>query len=311
MVEFKQIEHQVLQAAAGVNLTVKEYIYDSGKSGKQVYIQSGLHGGETSQWVLYKLHDYLMNNLVKGVVRVVLFANPAAWMQRFYNTTAGKFSLIDGKDYNRGFAEQTGYDEKGLLAKAIMQIAQNCDLAIDLHTAKKSNPFVIYTQRKYENLVKVCGFDYNQYSDDAHTAGLENTFNAALDRKNIANLCIECGSHDEYDEAKIGKVYDALLRLLGFMENVCEQKMTSKPCFVFTHITKLWAPCGGLFRLTKNIGDKVNSGEAVGEIYRADNVAKIVKIKSNCNGLILKAINTHVVWQGDIVLELADDLQEL
>ena len=36
-----------------------------------------------------------------------------------------------------------------------------------------------------------------------------------------------------------------------------------------------------------------------------------LKIKANYDGIIVKAVNTHVVWQGDVLLEIANDLQEL
>lgn len=312
MTEYKKLEHNVLSIGGGVNLSLTEFVYDSGNPGKKIYIQSGLHGGETSQWVLRKLHAFLMNNLSSGEVHIVAYANPAAWLQRTYYSTAGKFSLIDGKDYNRCFSDSPGADVNSLICSAIAGLAGKCDFVIDLHTSKKSNPFAIYTKPEYEPYIKTLGLKYNQFSDDAAIPALHGTFNAWLDRRHIPNVTIECGGHDEYDATKINKVYDSLTKLLAFFLNGDKPEPVSD-IYRFETRKKIYAPTAGLVKYLKNPGDFVKKGDVVAELFPADELSETRLIATEENAVLHVLNPGHIVWQGDIVAEIIpqNDLKPL
>ena len=93
----------ILTAGGGTEINLCIHHYHAAATGKKVYIQAGLHGGETAQWSLKLLHDFLLNNLQSGEVCIIPYANPLGWLQRTYYATAGKFSAIDGRDINRLF----------------------------------------------------------------------------------------------------------------------------------------------------------------------------------------------------------------
>lgn len=303
MTEYKKLEHHILSIGGGVNLSLTEFVYDSGIPGKKMYIQSGLHGGETSQWVLYKLHAFLMNNLSSGEVHVVAYANPAAWLQRTYYSTAGKFSLIDGKDYNRCFSDSSGADVNSLICGAIAKLAGKCDFVIDLHTSKMSAPFAIYTKPEYAPYVKAIGLRYNQFSDDAAVPALHGTFNAWLDRRHIPNVTIECGSHDEYDAKKIELVFNGLTSLLAFLSGQ-ENASTKADLYRFDTRKKIYAPTAGLIKYLKNPGDFIKKGDFVAELFSADELSETQLVTAEENGVLHVLNPGHIVWQGDIVAEI-------
>ncbi len=310
MVEYKKVVHKVSEAGGGIEIAINEFVYSTGKEGKKIYIQSGLHGGETSQWVLYKLHDFLMNNLQCGEVHIVPYANPLAWMQRTYYATNGKFSFVDGKDFNRCFVDNYSGDINSLVCAKIMELATKNDFVLDLHTSKMSDVFAIFTQKKYMTYIKTLGLKYNQYSDDASIPSLFGTFNAALDRAKIDNLTIECGGHDEYCENKICQVFDGICNLLSGFLMITEKNTGEKQQIIFAKRNKIYANCSGLMKLEVETGKKVKKGEVIAKINLSNNLSESLNVLSPIDGILLVANPSHIIWQGDVVAEIVplDDL---
>lgn len=304
MAEYKKIEHNLLTISGGIELKLNEFIYKAEKQGKKIYIQSGLHGGETSQWVLYKLHKFLMQNLRAGEIHIVPYANPLGWLQRTYYSTFGKFSLLDGQDYNRCFTDTNKQDTNSILCKKICELASNSDFALDLHTSKNSNPFAIYTNNSYISYIKALGFKYNQYSDDASIPALYGTFNACLDRHHVPNVTIECGGHDEYCEYKINEVYNAIINLLGKLEVLTTKQANENDVFRFEKRNKIYAASAGLIKFEKEIGDTVEQGDVIARLYPSDDISCTEIILAKENGIIHVINPSHIVWQGDIIAEI-------
>lgn len=312
MIDYSIKKHKVLTAGGGTDLSLTEFVYKAPVAGKVLYIQSGLHGGETSQWVLYQLHNFLMKNLQCGEVHIVPYANPMAWIQRAYFSTFGKFSLLDGKDFNRCFPGKKDGDVNARLCAAIFDLASKADFVLDLHTSKSSNPFAIYTKFEYESMVKACGLPYNQYSDDASIPSLHGTFNAALDRAEIANITIECGSHNEYDENKINAVFKGICSILAEL-NLIEKsqgKALQTVVYRFEKRNKIFSPVCGLFKPEKALGSKVKQGEVIGWIANASDLSQMLDVKAPMDGVLQILTAGHIVWEGDVLAEIVpmDDL---
>lgn len=304
MVSLEIYEHNVANVGGGVELKIKEFRYKAEKSGKILYIQAGLHGGETSQWCLYKLHDYLLANLEEGEVRIVPYANQAAWLQRVYGHTFGKFSMADGKDFNRCFCEKNeSFNER--LCSCLLKMTENVDFVVDLHTSKKSLPFIIFTQKKYEKIIKACGMKYNQYSDDANIVSLYGTFNAALDRRGIANITIECGGHDEFVEKNEEMVFAAICRIMQEMSLIKKKEQnTFGEIFVFEKREKIYAECSGLFKPERQLRDNIKQGEIIGKIYNSADLSDVKDVVCHQDGIVHNFMCGHIVWEGDVVCEI-------
>lgn len=304
MLKVYKNSYPVLKAGGGNQLNINEFVLDSGKCGPDIYIQAGLHGGETAQWCLADLVPFLRKNLCCGRVRIVPYANPLAWLQRCYFSTNGKFSLVDGKDFNRCFPGNADGDVNGRIAAAILNIADRADVVLDLHTSKNSQPFVIYTKEEYEHLVKAAGMKYNQFSRDVDIPALQGTFNAELDRRKIANLTIECGSHNQYDAEKISQVVRVIKNILAYNKIIGADLMPANEILKFEQRKKIYASADGLAKFEKQPGDIVLKEEIIAKIHAAADIGQEEAVSAPESGVILTELQGHIVWEGDVLAEI-------
>ncbi len=103
-----------------------------------------------------------------GEVCIIPYANPLGWLrpanllchcrQVFRHWRTG---------YQPPFSGQSRWRNTGKDLRRINVANPRLWFAIDLHTSKMSNPFAIYTKPNMKKYIRLCGFTYNQYSDDA------------------------------------------------------------------------------------------------------------------------------------------------
>lgn len=100
-----------------------------GEGSPKVFFTGGIHGGEaTGIYVVEKVRAFLeANELLKGSVKVLPIANPAAF-RRMQRT-----SPYDELDLNRIFPGQEDSAPSLALAKLLWQEAQDADYIVDLH----------------------------------------------------------------------------------------------------------------------------------------------------------------------------------
>ncbi len=293
----------------GTELNILNYELDSEKAGKHIYIQSGIHGGEITQWIMHDLFTFLKNNLQQGKVTLVPCANPVSWTQRAYYSTNGKFDFYMGKDWNRNFPGNPEGSMGERIAAVLFENAKKADFALDLHTSRESIPFGIYSCSEYEDILKIIGIRYNQFIDMSNSSAYANTLNACLDKAGIPNLCIECGSHDSYEPQNIHEVMEGIKRLLVFfkMTSSSLNEPAPKEIKVFARTVKYTAPKGCLLRLAKQLGSKVEIGDDLFYCFDNNELGSLQSVQSKHNGVLFKASPTHIYWSGDDVVQLLLD----
>lgn len=294
------------QTPMGNELSILKYTIDSGNSGKTIYIQSGTHGGEITQWVLHELFSYLQNNLKRGKVILVPNANPVSWLQRNYFSTNGKFDMYMGKDWNRNFPgnEQGSLGER--IASVLFAQARQADFVLDLHTSRLSLPFSIHFNKEMRKYAEVFGLEYNQFIDTTIKTSYKDTINASLFAVDVPSLCIECGSHDAYEPENINLALDGIKRILQHfnqIEDISVAQICKKQIFYDKTIT-YYAQTGALLRFKKNLGDIVHIGDELYEIYDNNNLGKKQIVFAKHNGILFKISPTHIYWSGDEILQL-------
>ncbi len=293
----------------GTELSILNYELDSEREGKHVYIQSGIHGGEITQWIIHELFLFLKKNLQQGKVTLVPCANPVSWTQRAYYSTNGKFDFYMGKDWNRNFPGNPEGSMGERIASVLFENAKKADFAIDLHTSRESIPFGIYSRSEYENWLKIIGIKYNQFIDMSKSSAYANTLNAGLDVAGISNLCIECGSHDSYEPQNIHEVTEGIKRLLASLEMI-DTKLTKsgpKEIITFSKTVKYTAPKGCILRLAKHLGSKIKKGEDLFYCFDNNELGAVLAVQSEHDGVLFKASPTHIYWSGDDVIQLLLD----
>ena len=285
---------------AGNPIDIVTYTLAAPAKGKRVYIQSGMHGGEITYWVQHRLFNFLKENLKAGEVVFVPCANPAAWEQRSYFYTFGKFDLYDGKDPNTHFPGKPDGSLHQRIVHALQQLAKTADLGLDLHTARKSLPYVIFTKESYAPLVKEVGLKYN-FLDDGDPSG---SFDAGLDPLNIDNLCIECGSHDEHDAAKIEQVFQGILRLLARL-GMIDKSLTIHPAndsHWFRKDKKILTRDAGFVRYDIELGKPFKKGDTLFTLHPSAELGAEQPERATEDGVMYKHAPTHIYRAGDETL---------
>ena len=288
---------------SGNEINILDYTLDSEKEGKTIYIQSGIHGGEITYWIIHKLFNFLKENLLNGKVIFVPCANPIAWMQRIYSYTTGKFNFFNGTDWNRSFP--TGNSLEGIIAENLFNLAKTSDFVFDLHTSRESKPFAIPSQESYLKYCKTLGLEYNFLHIDLENIKYHGTINAQLDLLKIPNLTIECGSHDEFSIIKIDEVYNGILRLLnefGMIDKKFINQSKTTPKY-FRKTKKITAIDGGLIEFHKNINEEFKNGDVIYSLYNPNNFGEKVDYIADFDGIAWKFSKTHIFMKGEDVLD--------
>ncbi len=119
------------QLASGDHLSLQLYKFIGSRSGKKVYIQSNLHGGElTGNAVIHRLMEWLTtleSDRLMGEIWLVPVCNPVGVNIRSHHYASGRFDPYSGHNWNRIFWE---YEEKFSEIKAFAQ----SQLALDPQT---------------------------------------------------------------------------------------------------------------------------------------------------------------------------------
>lgn len=291
------------QTIAGNPIDIVSYTLSAPKAGKRVYIQSGMHGGEITYWIQHRLYTFLQQHMLAGEVIFVPFANPASWDQRSYFYTFGKFDLYDGRDPNTYFPGKEDGNLHQRIAFALSSLARDCDLGLDLHTARNSLPYTIYTQAQYAPLVKTMGLTYN-YFDGVVTPDTLGSFDTLMDPLGRDNLCIECGSHDEYDAAKNDAVFAGILRLLAGLGIVGAEHLSPAPadCYAFKDHKKIVAPESGFIRYDVKLGQPFKKGDRLFTLHRTAELGSEYAEIASEDGVAYKWTPTHIYRVGDDTL---------
>lgn len=293
------------QYISGNDLFITRYTIDSEKSGKTVYIHSGIHGGEITYYIIEKVFNYIKENLIEGKVVLVPCANPLSWLQRNYFYTHGKFNLYDGNDWNNYFPGDPNGSLGERMSYVIFEEAKKADLILDLHTSRESFVFSMPSEESYFPIVKTLGLEYNHFCDDKASPKTANTITAQADIAGVENLTIECGSHDTYEKENINEVFEGILRIFESYNMIkkSSSKLSDKKVKVFYNPKKFRAPETGFAIFHKQLGEKFKKGDLIFSIHTPHNFGKHIDVKAEVNGIVWKYSPTKIFWCGDDVLQ--------
>lgn len=281
--------------AIGEEVVLNKFTVDSGKCGKTIYIQGGIHGGEVTLPIIKNLFDYLVENLKEGKVIFVPFANPNSWKQKAYTYTVGKFSDVDGRDFNRCFG-RSSLDLNTKIANTLLDIAKKCDFALDLHTAMTSMPYSIFSTLDYAKYVKLLNLDYNYLCEPIEEYA--NTFDVQLYKANIPNFVIECGSHDDIDSKKTNMIFEGIKNIFKYFKMVSGEVVYQDKLKYFEKITKIYAPTGGIVCFNKKLNDNIKKGDKVFTLIKGNLSNQAIDVLSPCDAVIFRFSKTHICDEG-------------
>ncbi|MCB9809751.1 succinylglutamate desuccinylase/aspartoacylase family protein [Candidatus Peribacteria bacterium] len=279
------------------------YIYKNG-DGPSTFINGGTHGGEITYPVFRKLAAHLEKHEFKGKITLLPVSNPIAWSQRLYFSTAGKFSMYDGKDWNWRYpGNADGVVQERFAHMVFTEVVQH-DFVIDLHTSRWSKPFLITGKSEHLPLAKASGIDYTYASLDAHDLKGTNimplSYAADMHCKN-GGVTLECGSHDSMNDAVFEYCYKVVLNMLVFQGHFDDYIPLSNGMY-YTGYHTYTAPEAGFVEYHHAFWDTVKAGEVLYTLYPANDLKRKVEIIAKADCLVAKYQPTHIAQPGDQVV---------
>lgn len=295
-------EDKFLEVEKSQSETVKiRYSVFSGGTGRSIFVIAGVHGHELNGIeVVRRLRMYLSTKKISGKVTLVPVANPAAFNSRQRNTD------LDGKDLNRCFSSGEPYTFTSRLAGAIFkEIVSGHDFGIDLHTGPEGRLLLPHTRiragemsQQVKMLSRVFGtlIAMSPEGDEA----MLSTFATG---RGIPTLSVELGEARKIDEYFVRAGFFGvvnILRYLGVLEgraNVLENQ------FILNERHNVCAGCSGLFYPKVKLGQMIDKGDVLGEIYDAGKDVT-VRILAERKGIVLALFSESVVAPETTVLSI-------
>lgn len=234
-----------------------------GQGGPHVFFTGGIHGGEaTGIYVAEKMVAFLQKNkLLKGSVKVLPIANPAAF-RRMQRT-----SPYDELDLNRIFPGKDDSAPSLALAKLLWEEAQGSDYIVDLHCCGvwgASYTLAIYNDYDYvKDLVGMLAIPTIIESGGIKGQLFVNASDAGIPAAIIElpgggpGGVIDLPAAEESYQALLG-----LLRQLGMLEGPAEKP---NPSF-YGKLQPLQADEVGLFMPAIKPGDTFKEGQTLGKV---------------------------------------------
>lgn len=299
-------------AIDGHKISLPYYIINGKSKKSYVYIQGGIHGGENTYFIFHELVKKLEKAEIKNKIILVPVCNPYAWMQKIYYYTVGKFSLYNGKDFNRNFPGKKEGTAVERLAFRLSSLAKKSRFSIDLHTAGRSKPYLIVPskEKKYLKIAKAANIPYTLFinMEEIKKKGGGMAFTQSEIKKGKTSVAFECGTHDNFNKENIKRVTDSLLNILCFLEIIKiskKEKGAPQKNYLIDKTKGYYAPRSGFVEYLLELEEEVKKGEPVYRLYSSSNVSKAKIIRAKEPGLIFLHANTHIVREGDLVIKIA------
>ncbi len=293
MSQIAAAEDKFLEVEKSQSETVKiRYSVFSGGTGRSIFVIAGVHGHELNGIeVVRRLRMYLATKKMSGRVTLVPVANPLAFDSRQRNTD------LDGMDMNRCFSSGEPYTFTARLADAIFQnIVSGHDFGIDLHTGPEGRLLLPHTRIRRGEMpeqVKVLSRVFGTLIAMS-PEGDEAMLSTFATGKGIPTLSVELGEARRIDEYFVRAGFFGVvnvLRYLGIIEgraNVLERQ------FILNERHNVCAGCSGLFFLKVKLGQMVDEGQILAEIYDSGKDVT-VRILAERKGIVLALLSESVV----------------
>lgn len=281
---------------------INYFTYEYGQGDKKLYIQGGVHGGETTYYIFNELHNFLLKHekSLQGKILLAPMINPVAWSQRIYYYTIGKFDLYKGADWNRSYpGAETTMSARN--SRIIYDIAKEYKVCIDLHTARISKPYTIFHDKKILPLLKIFGLPYNFFIDvnDIKNIKYKGMFSKVFGKRGFT---CECGSHDNFDLENIEEVLNGIKRLLIYLNllsdtNICLP--SNRVSYLFNKVFVLYSEASGFVKYNTAPRKKFENGQSLCTILDSSQLGKTIAVKAPYEGVMFELAKSSIVWTGD------------
>ncbi|WP_254280530.1 succinylglutamate desuccinylase/aspartoacylase family protein [Haloarcula marina] len=298
-----------LPSGAEVTVTVHRY---TGGPGPTVYVQAAQHGIELNgPAALRRLHGRLTEAALAGTVVVVPVVNPLAFDHRSYMTPS-EYDVLN-PNFNRVWPGDDDGSLQERLAARLWDIVSEADAAVDLHTGTADMLEHVRVCRDHpeaRRLGEAFGTAY-LLTDELETTGEDSfsgTFRAAAAHEGIPAVTAELANSRRVAHAAVETGTDGVQNVLRTV-GVLPDEPTDSPDQTLLHdepdATR--ASASGLFepRPEVRVGDHVEAGAELGDIYCPASFERLQTVTAECGGVVYSLPRGAAVVAGERLASVA------
>lgn len=269
--------------------------------GKTLFLSSTIHGDELNG--IEAIRRVLASPHIKHL-RGTLIAIPIV---NLIGTLIRSRYLEDRRDLNRSFPGSEQGSTAALLAHVFLnEIVKRCTHGIDLHTGSSDRINLPQTR---------CDFTSKETLEMAKAFGApvilksrlrDGSLREASEKMGMPTLTFEGGEALRLNEFAIRAAVQGVFRVLGMLGMIPLEKCVGiKNPPVISHASDwLRAPESGVFRTTRNLGEKVLKGQVVGKITDPLGT-KTADVIADFDGIIVGLTQLPLVYKGDALFNVA------
>jgi predicted deacylase len=293
-----------LPSGRTVETTLHRYRGD--RSGPTVYLQALQHGGEVDgAAVLRRLHHRLLDRELAGNVLAVPVANPFAFDHRVYMSPTRLDAM--NPNMNRLWPGNPDGTLMERLVDSLWERAADADAVLDLHTG---GPYMCSHTRFTDgdetarDLATAFGLDPIVADGDPVTdpgPDSQGKLRAVAAATGTPAITPELAHSREIVEDAVEQGVEGVLNVLVSL-GLLDGAVPDHAPRVASEKTSLFAEESGLFRsMDVAVGDRLEAGETVGEIYDPSSYERRQTVRSERDGLLLTLNRGSTVVEGESV----------
>lgn len=357
--------HPLRQASPGTRRELLSLHFGTAGARKAV-IQASLHADEVPPMLVAHHLRVALTQLeaqgrILGEVVLVPYANPIGLAQRFLHGHAGRFDLGSGQNFNRHYpdlaprvaelvagklgaddavnvalvrdaarhacAEQPDDDELRSLQRALLALAVDADLLLDLHCDNDAVLHLYTTPAAWpdvEPLARLLGADVSLLAESSGDEPFDEACSMLMSRVaehlraggatiTLPHACIavtvELRGEVDVDHALAQRDAAALLQYLalrGFVEGGAPAGLPELrgEALPLAGSLPVIAPCGGVVVYRQPVGSRVRRGEPVADIVDPDSGAATT-VGSPCDGVLYARELRRLAHAGQRIAKIA------
>lgn len=301
---------------AGNPLHIGAWRFEGDGSGPRVHLQAGVHADEIAgMLVLHQLLPRLQacqdQGRLRGTVTVVPQANPFGIGQFRQGKLLGRFHEATGQNFNRGFdqslAQVRPANNFAQWQKSLVQMAQDADLVLDLHTDDEALPY-LYIHRSFwpeQGLALAAALQAEVVI--VWDEGGDGSFEETLINHGVPRLAatIELRGQADVSDALAKQDADGIWAWLcvnGVIDEVAVINEWQGDAVDMGCMETVLAPCAGVLVFEKNLGDEVQEGQRFARIIgRPGDPHSEVILHAVQAGRMVTGHRERLVAQGSVV----------
>ena len=301
----------------GQSIVIHAYTFQSELPGPSVYIQANLHGSEILGTVLLSQCIHLLQSFdsFSGKITIVPCANPLAVGDSEYNGIAGRWSVLNGVNWNRIFSKyekcedsyaQQRYFRENIfsavsveekLAHTLQSISWGHKYVVDVHTTGAQSVSHLFTHKEASMIF--AGLDAHTHiiwdSDDFYGAFDESQ--RISQGADVYACTWEVGPHNTTDSTLVS---ERLHTLTQWMHSLWDRTIALIPPLTvpILHAFHVCAPYAGYYVWRKQPGEIIVDGEVYADVYQPWNTT-VLEARLSEQSVLLGIYGVYAISSGE------------